>query len=234
MKSVMKCMVVMMVIVAVLSVQMPGEVVVAAGRPLEMTLNYKTALVKLHGKQTLKVVSIAPGGASRAVKYETANRGIASVSRKGVIKGKKIGVTTIRVTSKKNKKLKILVKVIVAKLIPTKVKMSSTSLKMKVDHKKTLKATVTPKKVLASNKKGVWISSDSEIVSVSSKGVVTAHKEGKARIVFTTINGKKAVCTVTVSGDKPVEDEPSPSPAQAVSGGGIAVPVSGAAIHAGL
>ena len=78
----MKRMMVMVVIVAVLVVQMPGEAT-AAARPMEMALNYTTVLVKLHGKQTLKVSSIAPGGASKAVKYEIANRKIASVTNKG-------------------------------------------------------------------------------------------------------------------------------------------------------
>ena len=49
MKSVMKRMMVMVVIVAVLVVQMPGEAT-AAARPMEMALNYTTVLVKLHGK----------------------------------------------------------------------------------------------------------------------------------------------------------------------------------------
>lgn len=233
MRSVMKRMMVMVVIVAILSVQMPGEVV-AASRPIEMTLNYKTVLVKLHGKATLKVSSIAPEGASKAVKYEVANRKIASVSGKGVIKGKKIGITTIRVTSKKNKSLKKLIKVVVAQLVPTKVKMSSTSLKMKVDQKKTLKVTVTPKKVLASNKKGVWYSSNTEVVSVSSKGVVTARKEGEASIVFTTINGRKATCTVTVAADAVAAENPAPTPAETVSRGAVTVPASGSVIRTGL
>lgn len=231
MKSVMKRMMVMVVIVAVLVVQMPGEAT-AAARPMEMALNYTTVLVKLHGKQTLKVSSIAPGGASKAVKYEIANRKIASVTKKGVVKGKKIGVTTIRVTSKKNKSLKKLVKVIVAQFVPTKVKMSAVSVKMKVDQKKSLKATVTPKKVLSSNKKGVWISSDTDIVSVSSKGVMTARQEGQAVVTFTTINGKKAVCTVTVSRDSVVRPVPEPTQPSVTSGGAIAVPASGSAIGA--
>ena len=197
-----------------------------------MALNYTTVLVKLHGKQTLKVSSIAPGGASKAVKYEIANRKIASVTKKGVVKGKKIGVTTIRVTSKKNKSLKKLVKVIVAQFVPTKVKMSTVSVKMKVDQKKSLKATVTPKKVLSSNKKGVWISSDTDIVSVSSKGVMTARQEGQAVVTFTTINGQKAVCTVTVSRDSVVRPVPEPTQPSVTSGGAIAIPVSGSAIGA--
>ena len=62
---------------------------------------------------------------------------------------------------------------------------------MKVDQKKSLKATVTPKKVLSSNKKGVWISSDTDIVSVSSKGVMTARQEGQAVVTFTIDQWKK-------------------------------------------
>lgn len=236
MRSVMKRMMVVLVIAAVLTVQMPGKAA-AVGKPIEMTLNYSTILVKLHGKQTLKVSSVAPSGAGKSVKYEIANRRVASVTKRGVIKGKKIGVTTIRVTSKKNKSLRKLVKVIVAVYVPTKVKLSAASVKMKVDQKKTLKATVTPKKVLAANKKGTWISSDAEIVSISSKGVMVAHREGTATITFVTLNGKRAACAVTVQaqGGTPAPSAPQQTPAVPATGGTITIaPASGSSVSAGI
>ena len=227
MRSVMKRMMVIVMIVAVLTAQMPGKAA-AAAKPIMMSLNYSTVLVKVHGKQKLGVSSIAPNGASKAVKYEIANRKVATVSQKGVVKGKKIGVTTIRVTSKKNKKLRKLVKVIVADKVPTKVKMSS-SLKMKVAQKKTLKASVSPAKMLKVYKKGSWISTDTETVSVSSKGVLTAHREGTVSVIFTTLNGKRAVCQVTVMVDQAAAATTTVVPA-AVNTPVPAQPSSGAAV----
>ena len=162
------------------------------------------------------------------MKYEIANRKVATVSKKGVVKGKKIGVTTIRVTSKKNKKLRKLVKVIVADKVPTKVKMSS-SLKMRVAQKKTLKASVSPAKMLKVYKKGSWISTDTETVSVSSKGVLTAHREGTVSVIFTTLNGKRAVCQVTVMADQAAAATTTVVPA-AVNTPVPAQPSSGAAV----
>ena len=66
MRSVMKRMMVIVMIVAVLTAQMPGKAA-AAAKPIMMSLNYSTVLVKVHGKQTLGVSSIAPNGASKAV-----------------------------------------------------------------------------------------------------------------------------------------------------------------------
>ncbi|WP_455058455.1 Ig-like domain-containing protein [Jutongia sp.] len=229
MRSVMKRMMVIVMIVAVLTAQMPGEAA-AAAKPIMMSLNYSTVLVKVHGKQTLGVSSIAPNGASKAVKYEIANRKVATVSKKGVVKGKKVGITTIRVTSKKNKKLKKLVKVIVADKVPTKVKMSSSSLKMKVAQTKTLKATVTPAKVLNVYKKGSWVSTDTETVSVSSKGVLTAHQEGTVSIIFTTLNGKRAVCQVTVTADQAAAVTEAPAAVNTPIPAIPAQPSSGAAV----
>lgn len=225
-----------------LQVEMPQRVN-AAGRPVMMVLNAKAILIKPKQKQTLKVAFVAPAKASKSVKYEIANRKIATVSPKGVVKGKKIGVTTIRVTSKKNKKLKKLVKVIVAKELPKKVTLSAGSLKLKIGNKKTLKTTVTPKSVLKTNKKGYWNSSNSDVAEVTNNGVVKAVKEGKAVVTFETMNGKKASCSITVISKedttKPVSTAtPTPEPtaapvitAEPASGSSItSEPASGSSI----
>lgn len=224
----MKRMLGIVVAVAVLAgeMQTPAEVQ-AAKKPTIMVLNTKVVLVKLKGKQSLVVESVAPKGASKAVKYEVANRKIASVTSKGIVKGKRIGVTTIRVTSRKNKKLRKLVKVIVAKDVPKKVKMSAASVKMKKGQKKTLKATVTPAKVLKAHKKGSWYSSNLETASVTAKGVVTAKAVGEAVITFETLNGIKATCKVQVEEEPAVvvssaPDMPqAPQPTFPVSGGAV-------------
>ncbi len=237
---------IMIMALLLLQVEVPQRVN-AAGRPVMMVLNAKAILIKPKQKQTLKVAFVAPAKASKSVKYEIANRKIATVSKKGIVKGKKIGVTTIRVTSKKNKKLKKLVKVIVAKELPKKVTLSAGSLKLKTGNKKTLKTTVTPKSVLKTNKKGYWNSSNSDVAEVTNKGVVKAVKEGKAVVTFETMNGKKASCSITVISKedttKPISTEaPAPEPtaapvitAEPASGPAItSEPASGPAITSGV
>lgn len=228
MKSFMKRMLGIVVAFAVLAGEMlvPSEVQ-AAKKPTIMVLNTKVVLVKLKGKQSLIVEAVAPKGASKAVKYEVANRRIAGITSKGTVKGKRIGITTIRVTSRKNKKLRKLVKVIVAKNVPKKVKMSAASIKMKKGQKKTLKATVTPAKVLKAHKKGHWYSSDPETVSVTEKGVVSAKAAGEAVITFETMNGIKATCKVQVEEKSAVAASSAPDVHQATqptSGSGVSKP----------
>ena len=50
MRSVMKRMMVIVMIVAVLTAQMPGKAA-AAAKPIMMSLNYSTVLVKVHGNR---------------------------------------------------------------------------------------------------------------------------------------------------------------------------------------
>ncbi len=228
MKSFMKRMLGIVVAFAVLAGEMlvPSEVQ-AAKKPTIMVLNTKVVLVKLKGKQSLIVEAVAPKGASKAVKYEVANRRIAGITSKGTVKGKRIGITTIRVTSRKNKKLRKLVKVIVAKNVPKKVKMSAASIKMKKGQKKTLKATVTPAKVLKVHKKGHWYSSDPETASVTAKGVVSAKAAGEAVITFETMNGIKATCKVQVEEKSAVAASSAPDVHQAPQ---PTFPVSGGAV----
>ena len=58
-----------------------------------------------------------------------------------------------------------------------------------------LKATVLPRQA---SQKVSWKTSKKSVVSITSKGKITAKKAGKARITAVTANGKKAVITVTV------------------------------------
>ena len=77
-----------------------------------------------------------------------------------------------------------------------------------VGEKLTLKPVISPSN--AANAKFSWKSSASSVVSVSSKGQITAKKTGKAKITVTTSNGKKASVTVTVKA-KPTKIKVSPT-----------------------
>lgn len=73
------------------------------------------------------------------------------------------------------------------------VKLSKSSLNLTVGCSYTLKVTGTAKKVS-------WSSSKSSVAAVSSKGKVTAKKEGTAKITA-KVGGKKYTCKVTVKGN---------------------------------
>ena len=78
---------------------------------------------------------------------------------------------------------------------PEKVTLAKKSIQMGLKEKVSLKAKVLP---LAASQKVTWKSSKKSVVSVSTKGVLTAKRTGKAVITAAASNGKTAKCTVTV------------------------------------
>jgi len=81
------------------------------------------------------------------------------------------------------------------------IRLSSASLTMKGEEKKTLK--VKSVKPSGASKKVSWKSSDKKIVSVSKKGVLTAKKKGTATITTKAVKGgKTAKCKVKVVANK--------------------------------
>ncbi len=164
----------------------------------------KTAYVAKGKKISLTTtVKVKPNKkANKKVTYKSANKKIATVSSKGVVKGVKAGTTKITVTSAKNKKKKATIKVVVKKAAVKKVKLSAKTVKLTIGAKKTLKATVTPTKNVY--KKVKWSTSKKKVATVSSKGVVTAKAAGTATITAKAVDGskKKATCKVTVAAAK--------------------------------
>lgn len=134
--------------------------------------------------------------ANKKVTYKSANKKIATVSAKGVVKGVKAGKTKITITSKKNKKKKTVLKVYVKKAAVKKVKINSKNFVLSAGGTKKLTAKVTPKKNVY--KKVVWTSSKKKVATVTSKGVVKGLSEGTAKITASAIDGSKKKASVTV------------------------------------
>lgn len=79
---------------------------------------------------------------------------------------------------------------------PKKVSLNVKSkITLGLKEKVQLKASVAPK---GASQKLTWISSKPKVVHVSSKGMITAKKAGKAVVTASATNGKKKSCTVTV------------------------------------
>ncbi len=140
-----------------------------------------------------KKITLSP---NQKVSYKVANTKIATVSKKGVVKGKKAGKTKVTLTSKKKGKKKTTVKIVVKKQKAKKVKLNSKNFSLAVKGKKTLKATVTPKKA---SSKVIWKTSNKKVAAVSSKGVVKGKKAGTAKITATAADGSKKKASVKVT-----------------------------------
>jgi len=174
---------------------------------VDKTTGKKSITLTKGKKATLKTTVAVKNTKSskyKKVTYKTSNKKVATVSKKGVITAKKTGKATITVTSTKNKKkkAKVTVKVVAGKV--TKVTLNKKTASLQEGEKLSLKATVKTKGKKP-NKTVKWTTSNKNVATVSTKGVVTAKKAGTVKITAMSTDGtnKKATCTITVTA-KPV------------------------------
>ncbi|MBQ6120231.1 MAG: substrate-binding domain-containing protein, partial [Clostridia bacterium] len=133
---------------------------------------------------------------SGAKKYQSSNAKKATVSSKGVIKGKAVGTATITVTMKRGDPLKVRVTV---RKAPGKVSLNKSKLTLQAGKTYQLKAKL-PSKTAS---KLTWSSSKKSVAKVSADGLITAVKAGTAVITVKTFNKRTATCTVTVKAATP-------------------------------
>lgn len=107
-----------------------------------------------------------------------------SMSKKGVVKGKKTGKTTL-VLKKGKQKLQYKVHVV------KEISLSESELALRQGMQEQLKFS-------AGNKNGSWKSTDKSVATVSKNGKVVAKGKGNCRIIVTYL-GKKYICKVTVT-----------------------------------
>lgn len=128
--------------------------------------------------------------------FKSSNKKIATVSSKGVVKGKKAGKVKITVTSKSNKKQKKTVTITVKnQLVITAPKNSKATLYVGESTK------------IKTNLSSKFKSSKTSVATVSSSGKVVAKKAGTAKITVTSKKNKKLKKTVTIT----VKDKPEPT-----------------------
>ena len=145
--------------------------------------------------QTLQVsATIIPTDAGQSVLWSSLDRSIATVSEDGIVTGLKQGIVTIIATSADGSGVKASFKVKVANLTR---EITITGDSTIVGGKRTtLKAEVLPKET--SNKKVTWESSDEEVATVSTEGVVTAKKVDETKTVTITATAQDG-SSVTVA-----------------------------------
>ena len=148
-------------------------------------------------KFTLKPTVSPASTSDKSVRWTSGDNSVATVSSSGVVTA--VGKGTAVITCKTSDTGKTAVcKVTVTKKIDVKsLSLNKTKKTLNKGSTYQLKATINPSN--ASNKGVTWKSTNSSIATVSSSGLVTAKKNGTAKIICTSNDGKyTAVCKITV------------------------------------
>ena len=175
---------------------MPVEVQ-AAQKPTKITVSASTKTLYVGDSFALKVKSVKPQNASKAVTYTSSNKSIATVNSKGKVTAKKKGKVTITVRSKLNKKVRAKCTVTVkqqVKKITVKNVVNNTAVIKKGKTLK-LKCSVSPSN--ANNKKLTYTTNKKSVATVDKNGKIKAKGYGTAKITIRSAD-KKAKATITV------------------------------------
>ena len=151
----------------------------------------KKSMTLAPGETTTLVATVKPENAKdKSLTWESSDSDVVIVDKNGNVEALKEGTATITVTTKDGKftaKVKITVEFAEKDIAVTGIRVSNEKVEIKVG--KTAKVTATVLPTNATNKDVVWKSSDTKIAKVSSTGVITGIKPGKATITVTTVDG---------------------------------------------
>ena len=142
--------------------------------------------------------TVTPTTASNtAVNWSSSNTSVATVSSEGVITAKGKGTCTITCTAADGYGTKSICEVTIKQQIKA-ITLRNVPISLVVGDTKTVTTTVTP--TTASNTAVEWSSSDANVATVSSRGVITAKGKGTCTITCTAADGygTKTSFTITV------------------------------------
>ena len=171
------------------------------------TDNTKVSSIKINDTNMTMVVgstkkldyTIYPDTAQdKNVSYKINDTSIATIDNNGIITAKKIGKTTINVTtSDGNKTVTANLTVLNSAIKVTGIKASSSSITISIGDTTKFNYSITPND--ATNKDVTYSSSNTGVAKVDSNGKITGIKEGSAKISATTKDGNYSTeMTVTV------------------------------------
>ena len=186
---------------------------VTVGIPVASVTVDKPALSLAVGGTDTITAAVMPANATvKTVSYKSANQGVATVNKSGVVTAVAPGTTTIKVISNDGNKKATTVSVTVGDAptqnvatTPTEVpdtnpvkgiQLDCTSKTLSIGESFTLKATLTPAD--ATIQTITWTSENTAVATVDANGVVTGVGKGTTTIVATTKSGNfKAKCEIT-------------------------------------
>ncbi len=147
--------------------------------------------------KTLTATASPTTASNTSVEWSSSDDNVATVSSEGVITAKGQGTCTITCTASDGYGTKSTCEITIKQQV-SEIALSETNASLWVGDTRTLTATVSP---TTANKTSVeWYSSDDNVASVSSEGVITANGEGTCTITCTAADGygTKSICEVTV------------------------------------
>lgn len=177
----------------------PQAAEAATGAPSLKVTRASTGTVTIKKGASYSLGVTASGEAKIA--YSSSKKTVATVSSKGVVKGKRVGKATITITAKKNKvatKKKVKVTVLKASQYKPVKKITAKAAKSSLAVGATTSVRVTFNPSAASNKNVIYKSSSSKVLAVSSTGKVTAKAVGSAKITIASCDNARARATVTL------------------------------------
>ena len=175
------------------------RITVTADPPSSITLD-KTSLNMQVNEKAQLTATISPSSAQQKVNWEVLDEGfnVASVSSSGLVTAKAPGTATIRVSAATNSKIYKDCKVTVYDW-PTSINLDRTSLNLEIGDTAQLAATVLPE---GADPSITWTKeSGSNVITLSSTGLVTAKEVGTVNVMAqSTVNSSAYKnCTVTVT-----------------------------------
>lgn len=187
-------------------ITVPSTNAQAATKAKKITLTAKTQTLyvgKSKGSFTLKVKSVTPAKASKAVTYKSSKPSVASVDKQGKVKAKKVGTTTITVTSTGNKKVKATCKVTV-KEGAKKIQAPAEIILKKGSGKATVTLGFTPSSAKNATAKEMKFSTNKKnVATASAKGknvqITAKKKTGTAKITIQPKDGSAPKVTIKVT-----------------------------------
>ena len=178
--------------------------------PTGISVDKSSATLDIGDKVTVSATVQPANATSKTVSWKSDNTSVATVNSKGVITATGEGTTKIYAATSNATKSDYdkgtgLVSVITVTVKATGVRVTSltlnkTAITLDAGKAFTLKTTVLPPNASEKYAKLTYASADTNVATVSDKGIVTAHKSGKTTITVTSADGAKATADVTVRG----------------------------------
>lgn len=177
---------------------MQANCVVTVEEPVSSIKLNKTAYnLGYHKKLTLKATLKTNSATNKKLKWSSSKNSVASVNKSGLVYGKKPGYATIKVKATDGSGAEATARIRVVREASS-ISANPSFLSMIVGRRKAIKVKVNPKN--ATYKTAKFVSDNTDVAMVDSKGRVTAIAAGKAKITVSAKDnsGKKQAVVVQV------------------------------------
>ena len=168
--------------------------------PLSIGLDKENVTLDISTNKTYQFkATIYPSTANTDIglTWSSSDNSVATVNKDGVVTGVKNGTTVITVVTE-NKKVTSASVTVQTSPVSISISPSSATIDLSAENKSVqLKATISPNTTNIKDKI-TWTSTNNNIATVDSNGLVRGYANGTVTITATTANGKSTKATITV------------------------------------